>query len=362
MATQLASEQPMMDQAKMGAFVGKAFSDASGSFATVLAAIGDRLGLFKDLAAHGPATSGELAARTGINERYAREWLSGLASAGYLEYDPTSHRFTLPPEHIPVLAQEGGPIFLGGAYQMTLGYLSVLDHVIAAFRAGGGVSQSTYGTEVWEGMERFGASMYDNLLVPVWIPAIPGLRDKLERGAQVADVGCGSGRALITLAQAFPNSHYVGYDSFETQVARATANAAAAGVADRVRFEQRDVAQGLPEQYDVIATFDVVHDAVEPLRLLRAIRQGLKPDGVYLCLEFNCSDKLEENAGPLGTIIYGISVMYCMTTSLAAGGEGLGTAGLPEAKLWTLSHEAGFGSLRRVPIDNPMSALYEIRP
>jgi 2-polyprenyl-3-methyl-5-hydroxy-6-metoxy-1,4-benzoquinol methylase len=354
--------QPALDQAKMEAFVQKVLGDTSAALTTTLAVLGDRLGLFKDLAAHGSSTSGEFAARTGINERYAREWLGGMASAGYLEYDPASRRFTLPPEHAPALAQEGGPVFFGGIFQGFPGMVGVLDQLTAAFREGGGVPQSAYSDHTWDGMERFTNIWFENLLTQQWLPAMPEVRAKLERGALVADVGCGRGRGLIKLARTFPNSRYVGYDVFAPTVERATANARAAGVADRVHFQQHDVSQSLPESYDVITTFDVVHDAADPVGLLRTIRQALRPDGVYVCLDINCSDKLEENMGPLGAMFHGFSVLYCMTTSLARGGMGLGTLGFHEPKVRELCAEAGFGSVRRVPLENPFNNLYEIWP
>lgn len=351
----------VVDQAETEAFVGKVIGDASGMFATLLASIGDRLGLFKDLAANGPATSVELAAHAGVNERYAREWLGGMASAGYLEYDPVSSRFTLPVHHAPALADEGGPAFFGGAYQELLGMLRPLDLLIDAFRHGGGVPESAYGDDMWDGMERFGASLYNNVLVQQWIPAMPDVQAKLERGAEVADVGCGRGRALIKLAQAFPDSRFVGYDVFGPALDRAIAYAEEARVADRVRFEQLDALQGLLERYDVITTFDVVHDVASPHGLLSVIRGALEPDGVYVCLDANVSDRLEENLGPVGTVHHGVSVLYCMTTSLAHDGEGLGRLGLHEQRLRELCTEAGFGSVRRVPLEDPLNSLYEIK-
>jgi SAM-dependent methyltransferase len=353
--------QQGIDQAKTEAFVGKVLTDATSTVATVMASIGDRLGLFKELA-QGPATSAELAERAHINERYAREWLSEMTSAGYLAYDPISQRFTLPPEHAPVLAQEGGPFFLGAAFQQVIAEIGPYNQLIQAFRQGGGVPMEAYGPDLWEGQARFSAGFFEHLLVPVWLPAMPEVQAKLERGALVADVGCGHGRALIKLARTYPQSCYVGYDLFAPTVATATANAQAAGVADRVRFEQRDVSEGLPEQYDVISTFDVVHDAVNPRRLLRAIREGLRPSGRYVCMEINSSDKLEENVGLVGSLFYGVSVLYCMTTSLARHGEGLGTLGLPETELRELCAEAGFSDVRRVPIEIPFNNLYEITP
>jgi 2-polyprenyl-3-methyl-5-hydroxy-6-metoxy-1,4-benzoquinol methylase len=353
--------QQRIDYSKTEAFMGKAMTDAASTVATVMASIGDRLGLFKALD-QGPATSAELAERAHINERYAREWLSEMASANYLEYDPVSQCFTLPPEHSPVLAQEGGPFFLGGAYQLLMAEIGPYKQLVQAFQQGGGVPMEAYSPDLWEGQERFSDGFYEHLLVPIWLPAMPEIQAKLERGARVADVGCGHGKALIKLAQTYPKSRYVGYDVFAPSVAKATANARAAGVTDRVRFEHLDVSEALPEQYDVITTFDVVHDAVNPRGLLRAIREGLRSGGRYVCMEFNGSDKLEENIGLLGTLFYGISILYCMTTSLAHHGEGLGTLGLPETKLRALCTEAGFSSMRRVPIEVPFSILYEIKP
>lgn len=353
--------EPAVDQEKAEEFVGKVLGDTSAAMVTLLASIGDRLGLFRDLATRGPATSDELAERVGISERYAREWLGAMASAGYLEYDAEQKRFTLPLEHAPVLAQEGGPFFFGGIHQMIPAMAGVVGQVAESFRNGGGVPFEAYPPEWWDGMERFTKSWFENLLTQVWIPAMPDVQQKLERGARMADVGCGRGRALVKLAEAFPKSSYVGYDIFGPSIERANENAAQAGVADRVSFRQLDVAQGLPEQYDVIATFDVVHDAADPLRLLTAIRESLKPDGVYVCLDVNCSHKLEENFGPLGAMFHGFSVLYCMTTSLGAGGAGLGTLGFHEPKVRELCAKAGFGPVRRVPLENPFNILYEIR-
>jgi SAM-dependent methyltransferase len=253
-------------------------------------------------------------------------------------------------------------MFFGGMYQDVgaTGIFQFSAPIFEAFRSGGGMPQSAYDNDTWEGIERFTNSWFENFLVQEWIPAMPDVKAKLEKGALVADGGCGNGKALIKLAQAYPNSRYVGYDIFEPATIKAPARAKEAGVGDIVRFEHRDVSKGLPETYDIITTFDVVHDAVDPRGLLRSIRQALKLDGIYVCLDINCSDKLEENFGPIGTILYMFSIMYCMTTSLAHNGEGLGTAGLPESKLRELCREAGFGDVR-VAASDPFNNLYEIR-
>lgn len=355
-----AVQQAPTDQTAVEAFVGKVLTDTSSAMITTLAGIGDRLGLWRDLADHGPATSAELAARAGIQERYAREWLSAMSAHGYLTYEPETGEYTLPAAHAPALADDGGPMFFGGVHQMLLGTSGAIDAITEAFRSGGGAAQSAYGPDWWQGMERFTSGWFDNLLLPIWIPAMPDVEAALTRGVEVADVGCGRGRALIRLAEAFPDSRYTGYDVFGPAITAARVNAEAAGVADRVRFEQRDVAAGLPPSYDVITTFDVIHDAVDPRGLLRAIRTALRPGGRYVCLDMNASHRVEDNAGPLGAMFYGFSVLYCMTTSLAAGGEGLGTCGFNPQTVDELCAEAGFDTVRRVPLENPFNILYEI--
>src|ERR1700757_3827463 len=352
----------MIDSARQEKFVGKVVEQISGTMKTLLGAFGDRLGLFKNLTEQGPATSVELASRTNLNERYLREWLGGMATAGYPGYHRSTKRVSFSAEHASVLARENGPFFVGGIYQMLPAQAGVFDQVVKAFRSGGGVSQSQYSDMMWDGLERLTSTWFENLLLQQGIPAMPDVKAHLERGCDVADVGCGRGRALIKLAQAFPRSRYIGYDNFGPTVTRATANAREAGVSDRVRFEERDVSKGLPAQFDVITTFDVVHDAVDPLQLLQSIRKALRPGGVYVCLDINCSDKLEENANPLGAMFHGISVFYCMTTSLANNGAGLGTLGFHEAKVRDLCERAGFSSVQRVPLENPFNNLYEAKP
>lgn len=355
--------EQQVDESKIEEFVGKVLGDVSGTTVTIMAAIGDHLGLFKDLATNGPATSDELARRTGINERYAREWLGCLSAAGYLSYAPDTGRFWLPPEHVPVLAQEAGPVFFGGTLSMFLGLAQIVDPLIEAFRSGGGVPQDAYPQSTYDGMDRFTAGWHENHLLQEWIPAVPDVQAALERGIDVADVGCGRGRAVIRMAEAFPNSRFVGYDIFQPNVDAANDSLAKAGIGgDRVRFEQRDVSKGLGGTFDLITTFDVIHDAADPRGLLRVIREGLNDGGTYLCLDINCSDKVEENVGPLGAMFYGVSVLYCMTTSLAQGGEGLGTVGLHPHKLDELSAEAGFSSCRKLPLENPFNNLYELKP
>jgi SAM-dependent methyltransferase len=352
--------QEGLDQAKVEAFNQKANNDISGGYIAAMCSLGDELGLFRVLAERGPSTSAELAARAEVNERYAREWLAALTCAGYLERNPGDGRFTLPPEHVPTLAEEGSLTFLGGGYQFFMALLSMRDRVAEVFRNGGGVAQSAYPWSFNAALERMGTPGTEKLLVTQHIPAIPEVQTKLEEGVIVADIGCGNGRTLVKLAQTYPKSRFVGYDIYGPAIARATANAEAAGVADRLRFAQHDAAHGLPEPYDVIITMDVIHDSADPLGLLRMILRGLKPGGIYVLMEPPVLPTLEENARAGGAFYYSVSVLYCMTTSLAQGGAGLGTCGLPEPKLRELCSEAGFGSVRRLPFED--TAVYEVKP
>ena len=198
------------------------------------------------------------------------------------------------------------------------------------------------------------------MLVQQWLPLVPQTSAKLRADARIADVGCGTGQALIALARAFPSITATGYDAHPPSVEQARRATAEAGLANRVSYQVLDAAAGLPDSFDVITTFDVVHDAVDPLGLLRSIRDALRPGGSYLCLEINCSDQATANTGPIAALLYGFSVLYCMTTSLAEGGEGLGTLGLPEQALRDLAAKAGFAQVRHVEMDNPFNSLYEL--
>ena len=349
-----------MDENRAAEFTGRVLADTAAAATVVLAALGDRAGLFKNLAEHGPGTSGELASRTGLSERYVREWLAGMFAAGYLTYDDALGSYALPAEHVPTLAAEPGPAFFGGVHQELIGAIQRYDDVADAFRRGGGVRPADLHPDVWAGTSRFTAQWHQNMLVQQWLPLVPDTTAKLRAGARVADVGCGTGQALIALARAFPAITATGYDVHPPAVERARRAAAEAGLADRISFEVLDAAAGLPESFDVITTFDVVHDAVDPLGLLRSIRDALRPGGTYLCLEINCSDQAADNTGPIAALLYGFSILYCMTTSLAEGGEGLGTLGLPEPVLRQLAGKAGFTQVRYVEMDNPFNRLYEL--
>jgi ubiquinone/menaquinone biosynthesis C-methylase UbiE len=232
--------------------------------------------------------------------------------------------------------------------------------VMTSFKDGRGVSQSEYPPETWEAMERSSASMYRHSLIRKWLPAMPQVVAKLTEGGLALDVGCGSGRAAIAIASAFPNAKVFGFDAHAGSLERARANAKAAGLGDRIKFEVVDCTKLPAAQFDFISTFDVVHDSVDPDALLKSIRAALKPDGTYLMVEVNVSSNLEDNINPMGRMMYSMSTLYCMTVSLAHGGAGIGAC-MGEAKARELVAAAGFKHFRRLPIDDLFSALYEIR-
>ena len=322
--------------------------------------IGDRLGLFKEMQAAGPVTSAELASRTGLSERYLREWLNAMAAARYVDYDATSHRYNLTPEYAMVLADEESPFFVGSYFQMVQSVMMVAPKVADSFRTGKGVAQADYPPWMFEASERNSFPRYKYKLVKKWLPAMPEVVGRLNAGGSAVDVGCGGGRAAILIAQAFPKARVFGYDLVAQSIERARRNAQAAGVADHISFEVGNGAD-LPEsKFDLVTTFDVVHDSVDPIGLMSAIRRALTPGGTYLVQEINVSSKPEENHRPLGKMVYSISTMYCMTTSLAHGGAGIGAA-MGEDKARELAGQAGFRHFRRLPIEDDFAVLYELK-
>jgi len=350
-----------IDQNKVGTIAFKLIGDMGGAFSIALAHIGDRLGIFTAMHGAGQLTSQELADKTGLNERYIREWLNAMTTAEYIDYDTTTKKFSLSAEQGEVLANENSPFFVGGGLQMTAPTIYRTPDIMEAFKNGGGVAYSAFGADVMTGIERFFRPGYVNFLTNYWLPSVPGLLERLNTGINVADVGCGAGQALIQMAQAFPNSKFTGIDNDRASIEHATQNAEDAGIADRVNFI-RQSADALPAdtKYDLICTFDCIHDMANPRGALSAIKNALSDGGVYLWSEPNCSDKLEENIGPVGRLFHNISPLHCMTVSLAHGGEGLGTV-MGESKARELATEAGFGEFTKLQIDNPFNQFFALK-
>jgi len=323
--------------------------------------IGDRMGLFKAMMNAGPLTVDALAAKAGLNARYVKEWLGAMAAAHYVEYDAASDTYLFTPEYAAALADEDSPFFIGSYFQMAQAAVTIAPKVADAFKTGKGVTQAEYPPGFFESAERNSRTRYLHKLLRKWIPAMPQVVDHFQAGGLGADVGCGGGRAAIMIAQAFPKVQFVGYDIHAESIERARRNAQDAGLGDRVSFEVADGSR-LPERkFDFISTFDVVHDAVDPAGLMTAIRRALKEDGTYLVQEVNVSNEVKDNIRPLGKMIYSVSTLYCMTTSLANGGAGIGTA-MGEAKARELAAQAGFTRFTRLPVKDDFAVLYELRP
>ena len=281
-----AQPTPSLDMSKVQNFAFKMVADITACQIGTLTTVGDRLGLFTLLAASDPVTSAEFATQAKILERYAREWLSAMACHGYLAYDDTDKRFSMTPEQAFCLANPDSPFFLTPMVTMAQSYWNNIDLLAAAFQNGGGVPQERFGADWRCGFERFSRTAFRNNLTQDWIPAMPQVDAALRSGGTVADVGCGNGQALIYLAQAYPKAVLVGFDAYAPSVETANANAAAAGLADRLRYEVFDASEGIPGSYDLITTFDVVHDTPRPRPALNQIRNALKPEGTYFVLEF----------------------------------------------------------------------------
>lgn len=350
---------PDLDQALH--FAHKVVADLAAAMNTPLIYIGDRLGIFKAMADGQPVTSEELAQKTGLTERYVREWMKAMIAAEYLKYNPDTRRSSLSPEHALVLAQDGSPVFLMGAAQMIPDHYNIIPKIIDAFRKGGGVPYSEYTHDTFEGTERLFETGYNNFLAKAWIPAMPEVHEKLRSGAKAADVGCGRGKALLNLAKAFPNSRFIGYDNYGPNIAYGNALAGKEGLANRLRFEERS-ANLLPQggDFDLILTCDCLHDMVSPETCARSIYGALKSDGTWFCIEPNMRDNIEDNINPLGKLFYSVSTLQCMTCSLAYGGAGYG-AGMGEGNVRRVAQLAGFTKFQKLGIENPFNQFFEIK-
>lgn len=353
------TETRPINEEKLMAFLHRVVGDVGATVGLANARIGDRLGLYEAMADGAPVDSAELAARTGTVERYVREWLINQAAGGYVDYDPATGKYSMPYEHALALGDPGGPFAMGGAFQLILSAVKAEPRVAEAFRTGGGVLWGDHDAELFEGTERFFRPGYMRDLVANWIPALDGVRAKLEAGATVADVGCGHGASTILLAQAFPNSRFYGSDNHAPSIAEAIRAAREAGVDDRVSFEVCEGSAVADRRYDLVAYFDCVHDMGDPLGALRRAAATLKDDGTIMCVEPAGGERVEENFNPVGRVYSGASVLVCTSNALAAGGPGLGTI-VPDSRLRSLFSEAGFSRFRRAT-ETPFNRVFEAR-
>jgi len=341
-------------------FVGKFAGDLGAVVAAGNVVLGDRLGLYRCLAADGPATGAELAARTATDERYVSEWLAGQAAGGYVSYDEAGGRYDLSPEQALALADPNGPVSVPGALTLALGAVANVPAMTEAFRTGAGVGWHEQNADVHGGCEQFFRAGYAAHLVADWLPALDGVVAKLTAGARVADVGCGLGASAVLLAQAFPASRVDGSDYHEGSIALATKRAADAGVTDRVTFAAATAQTFTGTGYDLVATFDCLHDMGDPASAARHIRQALAPDGTWLIVEPMAADTVAGNLNPVGRVYYNFSTLLCLPNARSqSGGYALG-AQAGEAAIRSVVLDAGFGSFRRAA-ETPFNLVYEAR-
>jgi SAM-dependent methyltransferase len=350
-----------VDGDKLMQFVFRAVDEVGATLNAALVVLGDKLGLYRAMAGAGPLAPADLAERTGTAERYVREWLNAQAAGGYVEYDPASGRYTLPPEQAVALTKPDSPAYLPGFFQVALG--SVLDspRIIEAARTGAGLGWHEHVSDVFDGCERFFRPGYNANLVSGWLPALDGVVGKLQAGALVADIGCGHGSSTILMAQAFPKSTFLGSDYHEGSIATARQRAESAGVADRVRFEVARARAYSGTGYDLVTMFDCLHDMGDPVGAARHVHGTLKPDGTWMIVEPRAGDRVEENLNPVGRAYYGFSTLLCTPASLSQDvGLALG-AQAGEARIGDVIGAGGFTHFRRAA-ETPFNLVFEARP
>ncbi len=350
-----------VDADKLNAFMGRMLVDVGAAINTSLMLIGDKLGLYKALAKGGPMTSEDLANATGTAERYVREWLAAQAASGYVAYDAAARKFSMPAEQAMVFADEDSPVFMGAVGDLVAATILDEPKIAEAFRTGKGVGWNERSTCLFCGTARFFRTSYKHHLVQEWLPALEGVVDKLNRGAEVADVGCGHGISTMLMAHAFPKSRFYGFDYHEGSIDAARASMEAAGLGERIKFEVHTAKTFPAQSYDLVCFFDCLHDMGDPVGALTHVREALKDDGSCMIVEPFANDRLEDNLNPVGRIYYAASTVVCTPASLAQEvGTALG-AQAGEARLRDVARQAGFSRFRRAT-ETPFNLILEARP
>jgi SAM-dependent methyltransferase len=349
-----------VDMEKLNTFIGQFVGDLGAAVSAGTVVIGERLGLYKALA-NGPLTSAELAAKTGTDERYVREWLGAQAAGGYVSYDEKTHKFSLTEEQAFTLAQEDSPAYLPGAFQLALGSLAAVPRIADAFRTGAGMGWHEHDDAVFHGCEKFFRPGYVANLVSTWIPALHDVQQKLEKGARVADVGCGQGASTVLMAKAFPKSQFFGFDYHDKSIEAARESARREGVADRVSFNVASAKAFPGKDYDFVAVFDCLHDMGDPVGAATHVRQSLRKDGTWMIVEPFANDNFKDNLNPVGRVYYSFSTLLCTPCSRSQEvGLCLG-AQAGEVNIRQVVGKAGFSRFRRAT-ETPFNIVYEARP
>jgi SAM-dependent methyltransferase len=352
--------QPALDLDKLNAFVGRFVGDLGAAVHTGMVVIGERLGLYKALAT-GPMTSTELAAKTHTDERYVREWLASQAAGGYVTYDDKTKRFSLTAEQAFTLANEDSPAYLPGAFELALGSLAAVPRITESFRTGAGMGWNEHDEQVFHGCEKFFRPGYAANLAGAWIPALEGVKQKLEAGGKVADVGCGKGASTVLMAQAFPKAQLYGFDYHPGSIEGARESAKRAGVAGRTKFETAAAKNYPGNDYDLVTFFDCLHDMGDPVGAAKHVRQSLKADGTWMIVEPYAKDDIKENLNPVGRVYYSFSTLLCTPCSRSQEvGLCLG-AQAGEARIREVVTSAGFSRFRRAA-ETPFNIVFEARP
>lgn len=349
-----------IDEAKLNAFMGAFVGDLGAVMHAATVVVGDQLGLYKTLA-EGPMTADQLAAKTSTDARYVREWLSSQAASGYVHYQPSGELFSLDEEQTLALAMEGSPAFIPGAFQIAVAQFKAIPKIVDAFRTGRGLGWHEHDVALFHGTERFFRPGYAANLVSSWIPALEGVEDKLQRGASVADVGCGHGASTLIMADAYPRSTFVGFDYHEPSIAYAREAAVSAGVVDRVRFEVATAKDFAPANYDLVSVFDCLHDMGDPVGAAAHVKSTLAEDGCWMIVEPFANDRLEDNLNPVGRVFYSASTFICTPASRSQEvGMCLG-AQSGESRIRDVVIAGGFAHFRRAA-QTPFNLIYEARP
>jgi len=355
-----AQQQPALDMNKLNAFIGQFVTDLGASVHAGMVVIGEKLGLYKALAT-GPVTSAELAAKTCTDERYVREWLASQAAGGYITYDQGTNKFTLTEEQAFTLAHEDSPAYLPGAFELALGSLAAVPRIAASFRTGKGMGWHEHEDGVFHGCEKFFRPGYAANLVSSWIPSLSEVKQKLEAGARVADVGCGKGVSTVLMATAFPNSRFFGFDYHDKSIEAARESAKRAGIADRVTFEVSKAKYFPGKDYDFVAVFDCLHDMGDPVGASAHVRRSLAKDRTWLIVEPFANDELKDNLNPLGRVYYSFSTLLCTPCSRSQEVALCLGAQAGEKRIRDVVTTAGFTRFRRAT-ETPFNIVYEARP
>lgn len=349
-----------MDEDKFHQFLHQFVTDLGATMAAGGIVVGDELGLYKALAAQ-PRTADELAVTTGTAVRYVEEWLRGQAAGGYVSYDPESDTYSMTEEQAFALTDPDGPVYLPGAFQLALGALRALPRVVEAFRTGDGIGWHEHDEDVFVGCERFFRPGYSANLVAEWLPALEGVPEKLEAGARVADIGCGLGASTILMAQAFPASSFAGSDYHDHSVELARKHAADLGLTHRVTFEVAGASTFHGGPYDLVTSFDSLHDMGDPVAAATHVREHLADDGTWMIVEPYAGDTVADNLNPLGRVFYGLSSFLCVPNAVSQGGTRTLGAQAGERAIRAVTEEAGFSRFRRAT-ETPFNLVYEARP